>query len=398
MGSFPLVELSDWVTSPDEIGCVGTPLPIKQWEKGSAYVAFSHVWIDGLGSDTERGLPSCQISALQGYAAKVAGTSLIWIDALCIPLDPSYRKKAIQMMFDIYKQSSTAIVLDAGLRSYNLSLESSAREVGIRLPTCVWMHRLCTLPECLLPPDVYIVFEREICSLEELLLKVLEDRQFPIEYTITRVLSTFMSFKGDKKIPLGAIQNVLSGRDTSKLDDETLAIGPLLDLSISKLLDLTGEERVAEFWSIVKVVNRLEVFLICPRLAKPGFRWAPKSMMSSQGSLSMDGLPEEQGWHSAIVTEKGLRGTYFTYLLRNGVGRPSITKPFALALDNNKTIFVHGGRAEEPIDWVIGVALTGVTIEDDVQVFRYGWKASMTLMMPNERDLWKARTFPASSG
>ena len=49
---------------PDDIGCVGTPLPIKQWEKGSTYVAFSHVWVDGLGSDTERGLPSCQISAL----------------------------------------------------------------------------------------------------------------------------------------------------------------------------------------------------------------------------------------------------------------------------------------------------------------------------------------------
>ena len=262
---------------------------------------------------------------------------------------------------------------------------------------------------------MYIVFEREICSLEELLLKVLEDRQFPIEYTISRVLSTFMRFKGDKKSPLGAIQNVLSGRDTSKLDDETLALGPLLDLSISKLLDLTGEERVAEFWSIVKVVNRVIVFLVGPRLAKPGFRWAPKSMMSSHGSLSMDELLREQGWHSAIVTDKGLRGTYFTYLLRNGVGRSSITKPFALALDNNKTIFLHGKGAEEPIDfswdaiivsteiaetpdWVIGVTLTGVTLEDDVQVFRYGWKVSMTFMMPSVRDLWNARTFPASSG
>ena len=35
--------------------------------------------------DTETGLPRYQISALQGYAAKLADTLLIWIYALSIP-------------------------------------------------------------------------------------------------------------------------------------------------------------------------------------------------------------------------------------------------------------------------------------------------------------------------
>ena len=85
------------------------------------------------------------------------------------------------------------------------------------------------------------------------LLKVLEQRHFPVRCTINKAL---LRFEGDKETPRGVIQNLLIGRGTGKLGDGTLAIGPLLKLPVSRLLDLMSEERVSGFWSTIRIVDR----------------------------------------------------------------------------------------------------------------------------------------------
>ena len=51
------------------------------------YIAISHVWVDGLGSTTNVGLPECKARRLLRLIRKVAqdANPSIWIDALCIP-------------------------------------------------------------------------------------------------------------------------------------------------------------------------------------------------------------------------------------------------------------------------------------------------------------------------
>jgi hypothetical protein len=71
---------------------------------------------------------------------------MIWIDALCIPHDALHRQKAILLMIEAYKKASAVIVPDVGLRSTELSLESSSAELITRLSTAVWTQRLGLCP------------------------------------------------------------------------------------------------------------------------------------------------------------------------------------------------------------------------------------------------------------
>jgi hypothetical protein len=71
-------------------------------ERPLEFVAFSHVWSDGLGSTTEKGIPECQIQYLMETSHHAAGTSMFWIDSLCIPKDRGTRKLAISMMSKTY--------------------------------------------------------------------------------------------------------------------------------------------------------------------------------------------------------------------------------------------------------------------------------------------------------
>lgn len=70
---------------------------IVSCEPGMQYVAFSHVWSDGLMGTAETGLPACQIGRLYDYARSFK-TSLVWLDALLIPEERQARRLAITRM------------------------------------------------------------------------------------------------------------------------------------------------------------------------------------------------------------------------------------------------------------------------------------------------------------
>lgn len=119
------------------------------------YIAISHVWSHGLGNALENSLPSCQLLRLKNYVASLA-TDLgfdkvpdIWIDTLCIPVDPKLkasRRLAIELIPRTFDESSHVLVLDEEL--YTISLyRSSMMELGLRILCCLWMRRLWTLAE-----------------------------------------------------------------------------------------------------------------------------------------------------------------------------------------------------------------------------------------------------------
>ena len=303
-GSIPLIDLTEWNTPAVDQDNRTQSLAIRRWENGLEYVAFSHVWVDGLGSDTETGLPVCQIAALQLYARRAAQVAFIWIDALCIPHQKPFRKKAIQMMSDVYRQGYVTVVINAGLKSHDLDLNSPATELGLRVLTSTWMHRLWTLPECLLSRLALFVFKKALCSLVAIFERVRKQRMFPIEYEIKEALKMYTVFGGKTGIPIGVIQRLLVGRDSIRLSDETLAVCPMLNLSIAELFKLDNEDRISRIWLLVGSVDSTIVFLICRRLTKNGFRWAPKSLMSTRGGLRVESGAAHE---IASVTEEGLR-------------------------------------------------------------------------------------------
>ena len=82
------------------------------------YLAVSHVWVDGLGSTTEIGMPECQVRRL-GKLARIASESsecVLWMDSLCIPAAETQRKKSIRRLRDVYRNAEKVLVIDKTIR------------------------------------------------------------------------------------------------------------------------------------------------------------------------------------------------------------------------------------------------------------------------------------------
>ncbi|KAK4220981.1 hypothetical protein QBC38DRAFT_461991, partial [Podospora fimiseda] len=97
------------ITVVENIGQDGIPVVTLEAHKSSEkpYFAISHVWADGLGSSTEKGLPVCQLRKLSARVRKCqTEMDAFWTDALCIPeSDRETRKRAITMMAKTYQEA-----------------------------------------------------------------------------------------------------------------------------------------------------------------------------------------------------------------------------------------------------------------------------------------------------
>ncbi|RDX48896.1 hypothetical protein OH76DRAFT_1520448 [Lentinus brumalis] len=127
------------------------------------YVAISHVWADGLGSTTEKGLPTCQVSRISSFAGQLVPCGAFWIDGLCVPEVKHLRKGAIRLMAQTYRGAEKVIVLDAGIRSH-CSMSRTPAENILRVKTSVWMQRIWTMHEAFLARELYFEFSDGLVS------------------------------------------------------------------------------------------------------------------------------------------------------------------------------------------------------------------------------------------
>ena len=118
--------------------------------KPTAFIAISHVWADGLGNPRANALPSCQLSRLQkivnGLDEDHGPPTPFWIDTMCVPVSPKEdRRLAISLLEKVYAKADKVIAMDA--RLLQLSRETPAFELSMRLYYSSWMQRLWTLQE-----------------------------------------------------------------------------------------------------------------------------------------------------------------------------------------------------------------------------------------------------------
>ncbi|KAK3360911.1 hypothetical protein B0T24DRAFT_692387 [Lasiosphaeria ovina] len=121
------------------------------------YVAFSHVWADGLGNDgKENALPICQLSRLQAMVNDLYAETHLSPDgeysssaapaSQCPHRQRSYpRSLAIRQMALVYRQADRVLVLDSFVRV--LPRTSGIVEKYMRIHLSAWHHRLWTLQE-----------------------------------------------------------------------------------------------------------------------------------------------------------------------------------------------------------------------------------------------------------
>jgi len=162
-GGIPVV----WFSDDGEIH-VQRAAPAENLESAATtpYVAVSHVWSDGLGNARSNTLPRCQLRRIQRLVnalySDLVGEGehqqpvLFWIDTLCVPLEPAYRKLAIRRMSQTYLDADKVLVLDA---SFSLvSVHEPIQECMMRVSTSPWATRLWTFQEGVLALQLHFQF------------------------------------------------------------------------------------------------------------------------------------------------------------------------------------------------------------------------------------------------
>ena len=107
---------------------------------------------------------SCQMQRLAALVNKFSefqGQSVgFWIDSICVPINAEHkpaRKKAIEMMFDIYTGAYATIVLSADLMDCEAH-QTAYLEPAMRIATSNWMRRLWTFQEGAMSRNLYFLF------------------------------------------------------------------------------------------------------------------------------------------------------------------------------------------------------------------------------------------------
>ena len=292
----------------------------------SHYVALSHVWADGLGNPKSNALPRCQLSYLGkivqdlGLAARARDFQdhrlkereskgnddeeeqeelLFWCDTLCCPVQPEGAKHlALEYMYQTYQNAAHVLVLDASFGRYDVeSLDID--EISMRIFTSPWMRRLWTLQEGALPAvtnRLWFQLADKAVNIRELRVNA-RDKYFSsigrrgLAGDMLRRLGSFANIflKDSSTYPtadLAKIVEALHHRSVSVHSDEPLLIGNLLGLDAAQILnggDGAVARRMHRLWrllpSTMHGIPKNLLFRIGPRLAEPGLRWAPATLL-----------------------------------------------------------------------------------------------------------------------
>lgn len=141
----------------------------------SQYVAISHVWSDGMGNPESNALHACQLRRVQRAVNNLGTISsssaienrLLWLDTLCVPLDPRFRTLAIIRMARTYLHASSVLVLDNWLMQDSIS-QSGPKRVLCKLVHSDWNTRVWTFQEAVLARACYIQLADGAVTIEQL--------------------------------------------------------------------------------------------------------------------------------------------------------------------------------------------------------------------------------------
>ncbi|EMD38732.1 hypothetical protein CERSUDRAFT_112459 [Gelatoporia subvermispora B] len=274
----------------------------------TSYVAFSHVWADGLGSTTEEGLPVCQVRRLAAAAERLVPGSAFWIDSLCVPKNAEMRKRAIREMGRTYNNATVVLVMDSGVQSCSVTAPLEQRL--LRIVTSAWMQRLWTLQEAMLARSLVFEFSDGIVAIQDLL----PDDDAPFVSPLITMLAVYVhsllhrrndlryARAGLPMMGLKQVSELLYCRTSSKPEDETLAIASLLDVDPGELVSTSPRQRMKTLLLKVRNIPPYIISTPAPRLDEPCFGWAPVTLTSGHSDVISN--------NEAICTPEGLLATY----------------------------------------------------------------------------------------
>lgn len=280
--------------------------------KDVPYVAISHVWVDGSGSTTEVGLPLCQVWSLSVLMSGVLPPGAFWIDALCVPKDPSTRKSALKMMGKAYRDAEFVLVRDNTIRS--CSSRAPLEEILLHILMSPWMRRLWTLQEALLSKKLVFQFSDSLLPIHSIVPNLSTLMTDYLHVGLASELYRLTKLRTFRNLKFSDVAKSLRWRFTSNAEDEIPAIVSLLDVDGAAILDIpTADQRMAKLLLELQHLSPNIIFLKGPKLPIPGFRWAPATLMSMATGRDTGSLDLFRGAANAVCTPKGLEAELFVF-------------------------------------------------------------------------------------
>lgn len=290
-------------------------LSIEAANKGSfrEYVAISHVWVDGLGGSTEKGLDTCQVLRLSTLVNNTTGrpageSAKFWIGSLCIPSHKSnVYVPALIGIRDVYSCVTSVLIIDKLVQQCSSTDLMEILFASIYMSA--WMQRMWTFEEAVLARR--LIFPVRVDRFHE----YNPDADAPaMRSTVSMVWRTigtqlFCLRVPESKFNIGHVYRAFRFYLKNAKGDEYLSIGSMLKFNARQMKLLNSAKRdegARDFWLLLRTLPSNVVFIEGPKLPYPGFRWAPKTLMhpaTTQLSTISQSL-------MCVCTQHGLYGTY----------------------------------------------------------------------------------------
>jgi hypothetical protein len=291
------------------------------------YIALSHVWSHGLGNPVSNTLPTCQLRHLKAVATQMlrgralATEPAIWIDTLCVPVDPrhqSSRRKAISGIVDVFRKARRVVVLDADLQEASIKAGDHL-ELCIRILCSHWMRRLWTLAEAVISNEtpncqrLYVMFADGPFEYNTIMRKA-----FFGNYSLDGPLQSLTTRLPQERNGMDRFLTLIKAleyRSTSWLEDEAICLAGISGVDIRQIVQqTTADKRMKKWYSLLREIPLAFVFHNAARLEIEGYRWAPRSLLTTISSRDrrihgLNGLTEDDGSASkrlATITEQGV--------------------------------------------------------------------------------------------
>ncbi|KAK5098166.1 hypothetical protein LTR70_006366 [Exophiala xenobiotica] len=346
------------------------------------YVAISHVWSDGLGNTRSNALPRCQLRRLQDCANSLfpRGDHPVpfWIDTICVPLEQPGRRNAIISMRDVYVRAEKVLVLDSVLSE--VSCETYAGDLLMRIRASTWVRRVWTFHECQLAKSLHYQFLERALSLRELQHLQEEQQQatdrkymqlqtndangwswdpagyaMNHEYVIRiknldplmsqnchilemmekqRITSITGTADQIDAVKLAHAALHVRWRRTSRRTDETICLAGVMGRRVDDLVALdTNTERMRRLMTTMSGVPSDILFVRLPRIQEDGYRWIPKTFLGERRTLIIN--PTER----AFPTPRGLRCKR-PCILFTSMSRLAVHKKLLIGGEERESIFI----------------------------------------------------------
>jgi hypothetical protein len=263
------------------------------------------------------------------------------MDTLCVParsdspIDRARKDKAIKTMRRVYTHAKAVLVLDDGIEG--IPSTAPPLEITARLYQSNWLSVFGLIRRVSCPPAVWFRLKDRAVEVKNLKSRIEEHVTmlqnqgiylgFPISanmrlvtlYSFLETLIKTVHNKEDKWILYQAVAEHVSERQTSRLADEVICLATIIDIPVddfskmpSKPDEVSGERRMERF---LEKLGRFEtgvIFNNYERLAKRGYKWAPKSLLNLRtAEIIYDG--DDAGLDTAFERVNGQLGLLVQY-------------------------------------------------------------------------------------